>query len=76
MRVVAVRALLEPGEELEALGWVQGDRVAIEQVDDQSQVAVGGELVSHKLAVLPDANDVWEVEDCGVLVRRGGIGGC
>jgi hypothetical protein len=26
-------------------------------------LTVGGELVSHQLGVVPDANDIWEVED-------------
>lgn len=73
VRVVAGRSLLAPGEEVEALGWALRDRVAIEEVDDERQVAVGSELVGHELAVLPDAEDVREVENRGVLARRGGI---
>lgn len=74
VRVVAARSLLEPGEDLEIRRWVLRDRVAIEEVDDERQVAVGSELVSYELAVLPDAEDVREVENRGVLMRRGGVG--
>ncbi len=56
VRVVAVRALFEPREDFETLRWIQADRVAIEEVDDEGQIAVLGKLVGNQLAVLPDAN--------------------
>lgn len=56
--VVAVAALGQPGNEVEAIGPVQGERVALEGVDDESQVTSFGELVSYQLAVLPDADDI------------------
>lgn len=74
MGVVAGRSLLEPGHDLETGGWVLRDRVAVEEVDDERQVAVGSVLIGHELAVLPDAQDVREIKNGGVLVRYGGVG--
>lgn len=68
MGAVAVGALLEPLHNVEALGARFGELVAVEGVDDQAQVAVGGILVGQELGVLPDAEDVRDVEDGSVLV--------
>lgn len=68
MRVVARGALGHPGHKVKVAGSVERDWVAIEGVDDQGEVAVGGELVGHQLAVLPDANDVGDVEQADALV--------
>ena len=66
VRVVPARALVVPLHEVEAGRLVaHRQRVAVEQVDDEREVAVGGELVRHQLAVLPDADDVRQVEDAG-----------
>lgn len=74
--VVAVAASCEPLHDVEALGKGEGQLVAVEEIDDQGGVAVGGELVGQQLAVVPDAEDVGDEEDTGVLVRLvgGGLG--
>lgn len=66
--VLAVAALLEPLHDVEAGGHGKRQLVAIEEIDNQSGVAVGGELVGEELAVLPDTKDVGNEEDAGVLV--------
>jgi len=48
-------------------------RIAVEDVDDECDVAVGRELVGHQLAVLPDADHVRQEEDAGASV--GFVGG-
>jgi hypothetical protein len=77
--VVALGALGQPGHEVEALGAVQGNGVAVEDINDQGEVAISGKLVGHQLAVLPDADDVGDVEEANALVlvvgrRRGEVG--
>jgi hypothetical protein len=72
--VVAGGALGEPAHEVEVVRAVEGQGVTVEGVDDQGQVAVGGELVGHQLAVLPDGDDVRDVEDGSILVRLGRVG--
>lgn len=68
VRVLAVGALGEPFHEVKVAGAVKRERVAVEDVNDQSVVAVGGKLIGHQLAVLPDADDVWDVQQCGAVV--------
>lgn len=48
-------------------GAVEGQRIAVESVDNQGVVAVGGELVFHEMAVLPDAENVWGVEERHIM---------
>lgn len=79
VRVVAAAAVRDPLAQLEALGAVERDGVAVEEVDDDGQVAALGKGVGHELAVLPDANDVGQVQDADVLAgrlvgRRGDVG--
>lgn len=79
MRVVAAGALVEPLEDVEALGAVELDGVAVEEVGNERGVALGGKVVGHELAVLPDADDVGDVEQAVALLglvdgRRGEVG--
>jgi hypothetical protein len=69
MWVVAGAALLHPGHQVAAFEKVQWDGVAVEDVRYDSVVTVGGELVGYKLAVLPDANDIGNIEDGYVFVN-------
>lgn len=66
--VLAVRAASEPLHEVEVGGAVEREGVAVEDVDDEGVVAVGGEVVGHQLAVLPDADDVWDVQQRHAVV--------
>lgn len=66
MGVVAVGALSEPLHDVLWRGV--GEAVAVEDIDDDGVVAVGGELVRHELGVLPDAEDVLDVEQCDTIV--------
>ena len=61
--VLAVRAMVEPSCEIEVGGPVQIQRIAIELVDYKSKVAVGSELISQELGVLPDTYNVGAKED-------------
>lgn len=72
--VLAVTALAEPLHDVEAVGAVQRERVAVEDVDNEGVVAVGGEVVGHELGVLPDANDIGDVQQSGAIVLLAGCG--
>ena len=69
MRVLSVGAILEPGHEIETRGSVEVNRVTVEFVKHQCQIPVGGKLVGHELAVLPDADDIGQVKDALALMR-------
>ena len=62
----------QPGGQigLAGLHGGDGDLVALEQVGDDSQVAIGGELVGEELGVGENAEDVGQEEDglVGALV--------
>lgn len=66
--VLAVRTFGQPLHEIEVFGTVQGERVAVEDVRNDGVVAVGGVLVGHQLAVLPDADDVGDVQQSDAVV--------
>lgn len=66
VRVVAVGALCEPLHDIRR--WRVGELVAVEDIDDDGVIAVLGELVGHKLGVLPDAEDVGDVEQGDAIV--------
>ena len=72
--VLSAGAVLQPSHDVEVGGALDGNRIAVEEVNDQGLVAVLCKLVGHKLAVLPDAEDVSDVEKRDILVRlvRGG----
>lgn len=74
--VVSTSSLRQPRHQVEAIGPIEGEGIAIEKVWDDGIVPVGGVLVCHQLGVLPDTDDVWEEEDRGVLVDglAGGLG--
>jgi hypothetical protein len=69
VRILAVAAGREPLHEVEVGRAIQREGIAVEHVDDQRQVAVGGELVSNQLAVDPDADDIGDEQDGGIFVR-------
>lgn len=75
VRVVSRATLGEPPREVEVSARVQGHGVAVDDVDYEGQVAVGGELVGDEFAVGPDAEDVRQVEDGGILVCLGRVRG-
>lgn len=58
MGVLPVATAGKPLLEVEVRWAVNRDGVTVEEVNDQTRVAIGGELVSHELAVDPDAEDV------------------
>lgn len=71
VRVVAGRAARQELGEVEAGGVeVDGQGVAVHDVDDERQVARGGVLVRDQLGVLRQAEDVGQVEDGGVVGAR------
>lgn len=76
VRVLAVGPLLEPLHEVESLRAVEGDGIAIEHVEKQRQITIGGKLVGDELAVLPNADDVRDEQDADALVRLVGGRGC
>lgn len=63
MGVVSIAALGHPAHEVEVVGAVKRERVAVEDVENQGEVALGGQLVGHELGVLPDADDVGEEKE-------------
>lgn len=66
MGAVAVGALGQPLHDVLWRGV--GEGVAVKDIDDDGVVAVGGELVRHELGVLPDAEDVLDVEQGDTIV--------
>jgi hypothetical protein len=74
VRVLPIRPLRKPGHEVKAGRHVQGCGIAIEDVNDEAGEALRCEGVGFQLAVLPDADDVWDVEHGDVLLR--GCIGC
>lgn len=80
VRVVPGRAPANPLPDVEARRQgVEGELVTVEEVGDDAEEAVGGELVSDELTVLPDAENVGHVEDSGTvgigLFGFGNVGG-
>ena len=57
-----------PGHEIETRWTVQGECIASEYVNDDRVVAIRGELVRDKLAVLPNSDYVGDEENCRVFV--------
>lgn len=74
MGVLPVRASTQPLHEVEAGGHGHGDGVAVEDIHDNGVVTVGGELIGHELGVLPDTEDVGDVEECYAIVLVGALG--
>lgn len=60
--------VLNPRRKLDfsSLHGFMSDGIALEQVGDDSQVAIVGELIGEKLAVVVDTEDIGE-EDNGLL---------
>lgn len=66
--------VLEPVHDLEALGSIQRDRVALEQVGHDDEVAMLGELVGQKLGVDELVADYVGEDEDGMFRRLvGGI---
>lgn len=65
-----------PAHEVETLRTIQWDWVAVERVDQQSVIPIGGELVSNEFAVLPDTNNIRDDEDSSILVDVVALGLC
>jgi hypothetical protein len=76
MRVVAISSLCQPLHNIKPRRGVQADGIAIEQVRHEGIVSIGSELISHQLAVLPDADYVWQVENRSILVHDLALGLC
>src|SRR5688572_14375529 len=72
MRIIAICAFSKPAHEVEVSGTRVGHDIAIEQVWDQGGVSSRGEVISHELAVLPNAKDVGHVEDRAAVGLRVG----
>lgn len=68
MRVLAIAALIEPLHEIKVLGSVERNRIAIEQIQEQTGVSIVSIRISHQLAVLPDADDVRQIQNCSARV--------
>ena len=68
MRIIAARALLQPLHEVKARRSIKLQLITVKEIRDDGVVPVCCELVGHQLGVLPDPNNVGEVDDCGVFV--------
>lgn len=66
MGVIAVSALIDPFHDVLRCGI--GEPVAVQDIDDDCVIAIGGELVGHELGVLPDAENIGDVEQGGTIV--------
>lgn len=73
MGVLSIGPSTQPLHEVEAFGHGHGNGVAVEDVDNNGVVTVGGELVGHELGVLPDAEDVGDVEEGDTIVLVGAL---
>lgn len=76
MGIIAPGALRQPSHQIKPRRTIQTQWIAIEQVRDESVVAISGVLIGHQLRVLPDPDNVGEEEDSSVLVDglAGGFG--
>jgi hypothetical protein len=74
MRVIALGTLCDPAHDIKTLRHRQRHNIAVEDIGNDSGVPVGGELISHQLAIGPDSEDIGNVHNSGSLVRliRGG----
>jgi hypothetical protein len=82
--VVTVGTLGQPAHDVKVVWAVERNWVAVEQIWHDGVVAlwrtsvwrpnkgrgtyVGGVLIGYQLAVLPDTNDIWQVEDSMALM--------
>ena len=67
MRVIAIGTVHDPAHDIDAHGRVFQD-IAVEKVGNDSSVPVGGELIGHELAVVPDTKDISNVNNSSALV--------
>jgi len=61
MRVISIGALCEPAHQIKSFGAVEGELVAIEEIGDDSVIAIGCVLVGDELGVLPANTLVFHV---------------
>jgi hypothetical protein len=61
MRIITIGSLCQPTHEIKAFRLVETHWVTIEQVNNKSIVSIGGELICHQLAILPDGDDIRKV---------------
>jgi hypothetical protein len=66
--VIAVSTLCDPAHDIDTHGRV-GQDIAVEEVGKNSGVTVGGELIGHELAVVPDTIDISDVDNSSALMR-------
>ena len=75
MRVRPTGADGDPVHQVKAWRPVEIQLVPVEEVNHSGRVSLGGEAVGEKLAVVPDAEDVGDVQDGSVfLVLPLGLG--
>jgi hypothetical protein len=68
MRILPITALRQPLHNIKVRRSVNLQCIAIEDIRYNCVVAIGSKLISHQLAVLPDADNIGKKEDCGVFV--------
>lgn len=73
MGVLPIRAVLKPFHETNGKGPVQRYGIPIEQVREEGIVAIGGKLVCHQLAILPNTKDVRNEEYRSILLCALGL---
>lgn len=76
MRVVARGSSLKPRKEVEIVRTIESQGISIEDVNDQSCVAVTGVLVGNQLAILPDTDDIGEKKKGDIVVSSGSMSRC
>jgi len=68
VRIVTTGTLGHPGHEVKVLGRIESHRIAIKKINHDGIVAISSVLISHQLGVLPDAENIREVQNCRLLM--------
>jgi hypothetical protein len=68
MRVLATSAVLNPVHDVEAWRELEGQLVAVEEINDEGGVALSSVVVRQQLAVLPDAIYICDIEDAATFL--------
>jgi hypothetical protein len=75
MRVVPTGADGNPVHQVKARRPVEIQLIPVEEINHSGRVSLGGEAVGEQLAVVPDAEDICNVQDGGIfLVLSLGLG--
>jgi hypothetical protein len=74
--VLAAGSLCPPSLKVKVGGSVELECIPVKLVDDHAKVSVGGKLVRHEFAVLPDADDIGDEQDSRARVSLARVRRC